>query len=1268
MPEESDNPHSSDVDRQSGSRISDGRDAELDSTGDSDFDRLLREVARSPDALRPPLAASRLEAAFRGRPRFRIRRRLGEGGFGTVFEVEDRGRGEHVALKVLHRTDGASLYRFKREFRALAGLSHPHLVMLHELFADRELWYLTMELVAGHDFVRHVTAQPPAAPEQPAVDIARLRSALAQLVAGLRALHGAGLLHRDLKPSNVLVTPAGRVVVLDFGLVTRAANQLTRPSVDAAGTPAYMPPECWDEAPPSEAGDFYAVGVMLYEALTGRLPFRSSPPAGTPPPVPSGTPPDLAALCRDLLARDPADRPTGDELARRLGDSPTSHAPSVLAINPAPPAPLFAGRTAELAALDAAFVASQRGAPVRVLLHGPSGIGKSTLAEHFLACLRQREPDAVVLAGRCYVRESVPFKALDGVIDALSRHLRSVPDRDAESLLPGDVLPLLRLFPVLGQVPALARARRRVIEASDMIELRQRASAALRELIARLAYQVPVILAVDDLHWGDVDSAQPLGELLCPPQAPPLLFLGTVRDGTTSPLLDLLVQSEPGTDVRRLAVGALDSVAAQDLAAALQPHGSAAQAARIAEDAGGHPLYITELARHAGETVAEPAEPPGTALSRMLARRVAQLEPPARRLLAIVAVAGQPLERIVAVAAAELPGDRQLVSSLCAARLLHLVPVPASDGSVPASDGRVDVYHDQVRQSVLASLSPAERAEHHRRLAHHLAAAGAEPETLAVHFLESGDSATARQHLLEAARQAMELLAFERAAALYRRALDLPAAAGPAPGAVRELLGEALGHAGHSAEAGRIFLEAATPGRADLLLRAARELLRSGHIDEGQAIARQALGMLGIHLAAGPRRARIDFVVQRVRLRVARLAVHGRASAPGLAALLERADACWSLGLALLPSDFLLGFTLLQRHARFALAAGEPGRVACAMATEALIRILLGGDWDAAAVMLARAESMAAAHDSPALCGYILGFRAIACLATGRPAECLALCERAEPLLRNDLGNASHIITVLRNQRHFALYLLGRWQALVQEYAGQVADYRRRGDRYSEVTQGVNVGWLGALLDDDPAAAMALVDELMASWSQREFHLQHLYALVARTEIDLYAGRAAQAVARLDAVEPLLWHSVLVRIRVFRFRCLALRCRAMLASMAEGRLLDRQPSEARRQLARVDRILGQLARPRLDWQQGMLAMLHALRAELLTDQPGALAHLAAADEILEPAGIQAVLQAVRGRRGRLLGGDAGARLVAESEAFFRAEGAREPSRIIRVLI
>src|SRR5687768_13235216 len=177
-----------------------------------------------------PQSAGGLAAPFRGTTRFEVRRVLGEGGMGVVYEAFDRERELTVALKTLRWVDAQSIFRLKTEFRARADLEHRNLVRLGELHNEEGHWFFTMELVDGTTFLAYVHD-----------DERKLRASLRQLAQGLDALHAAGMVHRDLKPSNVMVTAEGRVVLLDFGLVAEVSSE--RSDAAIVGTAAYMSPE-----------------------------------------------------------------------------------------------------------------------------------------------------------------------------------------------------------------------------------------------------------------------------------------------------------------------------------------------------------------------------------------------------------------------------------------------------------------------------------------------------------------------------------------------------------------------------------------------------------------------------------------------------------------------------------------------------------------------------------------------------------------------------------------------------------------------------------------------------------------------------------------------------------------------------------------------------------------------------------------------------------------------------------------------------------------
>ncbi|WP_237244915.1 serine/threonine-protein kinase PknK [Sorangium cellulosum] len=817
-------------------------------------------------------------ASFLGTGRFELRAHLGHGGMGTVYRVHDRELGQDVALKMMHQPGPEQVLRLKSEFRALAGVTHPNLLQLHELFVEDERCFFTMELVEGKDLLRWIrddlgipgaavqapTAEratatmtlspatpapggdttasaagktpplapppgsaPPGAPDGgrgaplagpvPEQAWARLRQGLAGLVRGLHALHASGRVHRDVKPANVLVSAGDRITLLDFGLVTALRGASERPPGEIAGTPAYMAPEQVLRGSITRAADLYAVGVILYEALTGVLPFRGAvdmilyqkvhyapkPALALAPDAPG----DLLELAMALLAVDPDRRPGAEAclavLARGQGGAAAARAAE------AAPGPPFVGRAAEMAAITRALdeVAGAR-RQITVHVHGPSGIGKSTLVRELLDAQRGAG-DLLVLQGRCHPAESLPYKALDAAIDGLAAHLETLSAEALSALVPAGARALTQLFPVLAQFPALLAGPEPAAQ-PDPIALQQQGAAALRDLVDRLAATRLVVLWLDDVQWGDVDSAPLLDQLTRAP-APPLLLLLTYRsdERQRSPLLrHLLEGAEGGGATRTIELGALavDDVAA--LARAILGADGARRAGQIdavVAQAEGNPFIAAEMARYLGARADEGGAGDERApldVAALVMARVRALDPGSQRLLEVAAVAGKPLDRGVALAAAGLDERRRpLVARLRDANLLREI---AGDGA-----SAVAIYHDRIREALLAALPAEQRAGRHRAIAEALEAQGArDHEALAYHWEGAGEPRRAGEHALRAADRAAAALAFEHAAVLYEKGLALSGDAAGRAG-ILEKLGDALVNLGRAPEAAERYLEAA---------------------------------------------------------------------------------------------------------------------------------------------------------------------------------------------------------------------------------------------------------------------------------------------------------------------------------------------------------------------------------------------------------------------------------------------------------------------------
>ena len=846
-----------------------------------------------------------------GSPRFELRRELGRGGMGVVYQAFDTERQESVALKMLHHADGETIVRLKQEFRSLSEIAHPHLVCMHELLCFEEEWFFTMEFIpAGRNLLEYIQAQhaplhiaetpiefrpiekrdssaqwryslqnsiaasrfsfdarenahttlaeqpaglavspqprlqapqtlhaaardldatiqtisanvqnldatiamlpvqsepleaapEPSVPTRPELSpehIATIVNVFSQLAAGVEALHAFRKLHRDLKPGNVMVRGDGRVVILDFGLVIprrpKAATLSQSPDPSwfhqsnteafssdrvISGTIPYMAPEQAAGLPLTEASDWYAVGVMLFEALTGELPFRGNAVAilhgkqkREAPDVARlypDVPPSLAALCNALLRKDPTERPAAAEVRAALGS------PEVTArLAPSHEDDMaFVGRQAFLEALEQSFTASRSG-PVIVHLHGRSGSGKTALMRHFLDSLHARTP-SLIFRGRCYEQESVPYKTLDGVADAIALWLASLPIEDQRALNPANSHALAKIFPVFKSVPAIAQSVASADQTLELSELRIQAFQSLGHLFRSIGERIPLVLCIDDLQWGDRDGVEMLRTALAE-SGLQLLLIATYRDEylASSAALRAFAEMEaalPQLTVNDLAVEPLSREESLELIRQRIPAGapevSAEDLEGILDQAAGSPYFLEELALHLASGRALPKSRT-SGLDEILWNRISALSGPELRLLETIAVSGQPIRLMHAQKASML--DDIPLSVMTSLRMHHLV---RSDGLSVQSE--VETYHDRIRETVLNKLTRESRRERHSTLAFTLEGSGdVSSDTLAVHFELGGRPEKAGQFFELAAGESVQALAFNRAEELYKKARGL---------------------------------------------------------------------------------------------------------------------------------------------------------------------------------------------------------------------------------------------------------------------------------------------------------------------------------------------------------------------------------------------------------------------------------------------------------------------------------------------------------------
>jgi hypothetical protein len=1205
---------------------------------------------------------------------------------GVVYAALDRHRNQRIALKTLHASDTALLHAIKREFRALSDVHHPGLVRLHELFWADERCFFTMDLLQGQDFLayvrpRHVTDEPRTvrsdltlrAPEEEApvssswqhgrLDAVRLEGALSQLVVAVDALHDAGKLHRDLKPSNVLVDEHGKLTILDFGL---ALDQDFEPAyVEVlAGTPLYMAPELFAGCLASPESDWYAVGMMLYEALTGHDPYRDVK-GGlllakqlkkvTLPSDVAPTP--LADLALALLRHEPETRPPAAEIRKVLGIS--GGAPSTA---PLRRPQVLVGREVELGRLKAASDEQARAQQPRLMLvEGSSGIGKTALLERFVAELRsdrERAPVAV-LFGRCHEREWGPHKAFDEVVEALAQHLRRVPETELARLLPEDVSPLLEVFPVLGELTQL-HARRSPSRHVNPREQRRRAYQALSFVLRAFAARQRTVVVIDDLHWGDADSARLLLDLLTTVEAPPCLFIMSYRaePRAESACLRQLFHEErrlPDFVVTsRLELSELGSAAARELSEQWLPRAADRKSEMldaICSEAKGNPLLLRELSSSAGLW----DEQASWDLAHIVQARLERLPESARELFEMVCVSGRPLSQAVAARATQADVT-DAVTHLQGQRLIRERTSLKPDA--------IDVYHDRIRQAVLAELPAAQLQRRHHALARaHELSSAQEPEVIARHYQGAGEDELASEWSERAAGESRAVLALNRAAELYRLAFQLCSGQNRRT-ALRVKLARALSDAGRGGEAAPLFLEAAAvaplPAEALALQRdAAEQFLVSGHTQQGLAALEKVLAAVGLSLPRTPRAALLDLVLTRAKLSLRGLRFDPKAPDDLDESRLLRADACraaWSLSFV----NTVQGAAFQARFLQEALKSGDPARIALGFGMEAIMRSTEGHKSEHRVRALRQAQREASAKvDDPLVtafehmvtgqCGYL----------AGRWQTAATELEHTEKIL---LERCRNVTWELNSSRFFwgnSLVHLGRWRELQGRLDAWTVDAVDRGDLYAQASLSLIQTRTHTLAADDPRLASDQVDAALASWKSSEFGVQRFLAEVSRIQIALYSGDTERAVQVIDGLWPEFSRSLMKRIQLCRIHMYHHTSYSLIADAVQ-----------RGELGHVKRIQRQaqlLEAENTPWATSFALYVRGALFDLRGDAAAAIGAYASAESALGELGMTLYAAACRARRGLRLGGDEGQMLHRTALATLSEQGILRPDRLIAMM-
>ncbi len=1259
---------------------------------------------------------------FEGTSRFAVSRKLGEGGMGVVYEAHDRDRGIPVALKTLLHLSPNGLLLFKQEFRSVAGIVHPNLISLHELFAEGEVWFFTMEMLHGRNLIEALRAGcsscefstpkdissdatedrlsatisaatsgsiPSAFPpggqgvegmvvREPVVrgsapNADALRHALLQVAQGLLAVHTAGKLHRDIKPSNILVTPEGRAVVLDFGLAQELGTS-DGAGRGIAGTLAYMSPEQAVNRTLTPATDWYALGVTLYQSLTGSLPFvgKATPVLEAkrrrallpPSELAVGVDPELEALTMDLLHPDPWRRPGGDAVVARLSGSNVVrlHAattqPKASGTNEA--RPLFVGREAENDKLREALTRADTGEAVFVTVHGSSGVGKTALVDHFL----ESAPDkTVVLRGRCYEQESVPYKAVDSAVDALCQQLLRFSRSRLASLIPENMAMLAKLFPVLRRLEEESPWPE-AASASDPRQARRLAIAALRELLRRLAQRRKIILVIDDLQWGDTDSATLLADMLAAPDPPPMLVLCTYRAEYAArslclqTLLPALAENS-ALHLVEIPLAPLSATEARTFAAQLMGENRSEAIAQVVADSGGSPYLMKELADYVSARPAESAA--GVSLNDALASRFAGLAPDAQRLLEVIAVHGLPLAQIDAYRAAQLAGRDP--APLAALRFANLI---RSSGT--AETDEVEAYHDRVRETVVAHLATDSKRDRHSALAATLEQSGrADAETLASHFEGAGDNQRAGELFETAAGRAEETLAFDRAASFYQRSLRLRQLGPTAELSLRLRLAEALANARGGVDAAKGFEDAARladpSARLALERRAAFYYMSCGRIEEGRAVLERVMkrAQLWLPQSRGAVLALLAVRSLRLALRSAHFREQNAAAVPHK--IRERFDAAYAIAAPMGLMDGAQGLSFGALCLLLALRAGDPVRLVYGLQVGGYGMTLQGARGRRrAAALLDTARRISAERRDARLDATVALSSASQAYVIGQWRRSLELFAEAEHLYSKCPGTHWELASV-RTLRLYTLFSLGEFAALAREYGPALQEAQALDDRYSCASLEAFCQPMALLAQDRVSEARHAVEASLGRWMVQQHGLQQVMAAQSLNAASFYDGTAANLTGYMQEQWKLLGASGMGSFDNLRISWLERMARTGLAHAGRS---NASPEERKLGLTMARNAHRQLKKESLPWSFAVTNQVEAGLLAAAGDRAGAAGLLLKVIEQFSAVEMRANEASCRLYAGYLVGGERGKEMEASARQWFASQSIVNADRMAAV--
>ena len=803
------------------------------------------------------------------RQRYRLDSEIGRGGMGIVYRATDLELMREVAVKVLPETASSpdARQRLMREARAAAALNHPHIISVHDIGEADGVPFFVMELVHG-----------PSLSQSRPVELKRIVDIASQICAALEHAHANNIVHRDLKPDNVLLSEtnsrSGSVKLADLGLALPShAARISRAGL-IVGTAAYMAPEQALGQQVDGRTDLYALGVLLYELTTGRVPFKGDDPlavvsqhvhASVVPPrvLRPDLPRALEAVILRLLAKDPSQRfATAGETDAALRASLTVSDPALddgaadaVAILDALSRGQLVGRAAELSEARDLWRRAREGRGHAMLISGEPGAGKTRLAREIT--VQAALDGAVVLTGGCYEYEAttpyLPF------VEAFRRWVRTQKDDDALGTALGDsARQIAKLAPEI---------EHRLGPCADCPELPPHEERllffdAVANVFAGMAKKNGLLFYADDLHWADRGTLWLLGHLLRQLRDERVLIVGAYREtelDRAHPLAKALVDWNRERLITRIPLRRFDAVeTSEQLGALLGERVSSEFGEAVHRETEGNPFFVEEVLkaliekgsvrRESGRwqrcDVDELVIP--QSVKEAIGNRLDRVSQDCNEVLRAAAVLGKTFtfEELLATAVGQK--EDVILDALDEAVGAQLITADRNESFT--------FTHDKIREVLYEELNPIRRRRLHRHAAEALeqgrATSHCAVEKLAHHYIKAGDHERGLTYAKQAAAEAERVFAFEDAIQAFGYALDCAQSLGRTDEQLE--LEEAIGKLyllhGEMIPAGEHFeraLEFATDPqeRARLQCEAAASLVATGD-QRGLDLLREALKVL----------------------------------------------------------------------------------------------------------------------------------------------------------------------------------------------------------------------------------------------------------------------------------------------------------------------------------------------------------------------------------------------------------------------------------------